>query len=424
MPTITTEVGHASQAGNVMNGTSPYVENNSNAMEVGRSFLVRFSNLTIPRGSTVTASQWVFWISSKNPAATGKLTTIIQMEDTNASGFFRLGVYEDANRTWTTVWTGDIPYAANAGDPQPIVLTDVMNSLLNTKIARADWTEGNPVAFRVYATAEDGDTNLVAKNGEVRTSLTVTYTPPATPTVSTVNLAESADFTVSTYESGAENPNKPYFWTWNSWFGTFAAEPTRTVGPAVDGGSAPYGGNIMKMAAPSATKVGMLYDPINLYGISGPGWYNASVAVFVPNGTPAMKLANYTGTTSTTSTTTGAWEVLHLPVLVSSDERLIQFALESDTAYATGQFCYVANFCITKGREQIYGVSGYRGASGGVTFKHTGGLSWLGGVAEGAKPTTAIVSWNNMSRRGGTNVVFSYSGASAQTQSVIEWRKA
>lgn len=421
---------YLNQFGTVKNGTAGewFKGLESANMEANRSLVARYSGVHIPRTSTITSASLTAWMTSKTPDATSTASVSVQIQNSVSGAPLREGVFEDADRVWSTVWSGSISFNANGGTAQPVIFTFTNLTVLQALVNSASWTNPNSIVMRVFCTSVTGDMSLSRIDAAGQTSYTtINYTAPASPAITPmVNYADNGNFTL-TQHNGTANTNKAHEWNYNAFFGTFTAEPTVALAASFGSVVAPYGGNVARLTASGTSKMGYSHEPINIhYTGTVPGWYTAVCWVYVPTGSAPVKLYDSGRDVSSGLTVaTNSWSRLQVRFLVSAEDNLPRFFIMSDANYTSGQVLYIANFAIVKGRYAPEALNGAMTNTATHVYKYQGGYTHNGSVVEvtsGVVPAPTWVSLNNTTIRGGTTAEWNYVGQGTQSAYSFEWR--
>jgi hypothetical protein len=129
---------------------------------------LRFTNVTIPQGSTIASAYIQFSVDEDDTDAT---SVTIAIEDTGNSGAYANQPFTVSSRSYvgTTVDWNNIPVWTNAGDSGEDQATPDLSTLLQSVVNRSDWASGNAVSFKIEGsgtrTAEsyDGESTLAPK---------------------------------------------------------------------------------------------------------------------------------------------------------------------------------------------------------------------------------------------------------------------
>lgn len=142
---------------------------------------VRFNNITIPQGATITNAYIEFTANDNNSVSAGNPTYTIQGQNVDNAATFTTAANNISGRTWLSgqdvswspgAWSNGS--TTNASTPS---LTNIVQAIVN----RGGWANGNSMAFRItgssttslYREAESFDGNSAAAP-----RLVVTYTTP------------------------------------------------------------------------------------------------------------------------------------------------------------------------------------------------------------------------------------------------------
>ncbi|HMT06866.1 MAG TPA: SdrD B-like domain-containing protein [Pyrinomonadaceae bacterium] len=146
---------------------------------------VRFNNITIPQGATITSAYIQFTANNSGTVSAGNPTYTIQGQNVDNAATFATTANNISGRTWLSgqdvswspgAWTQD--QTTNTSTPS---LTNIVQAIVN----RGGWASGNSMAFRVtgsstnalYREAESWDGGAAAAP-----RLVVTYSMPASCT--------------------------------------------------------------------------------------------------------------------------------------------------------------------------------------------------------------------------------------------------
>jgi len=129
---------------------------------------LRFTNVTIPQGATISSAYIQFAVDEVDSEAT---SVTIAIEDTGNSGAYENQPFTVSSRSYVgnTVDWNNIPAWTNVGDSGQDQATPDLSSLLQSVVNRSDWASGNAVSFKLVgsgartAEAYDGNSTLAPR---------------------------------------------------------------------------------------------------------------------------------------------------------------------------------------------------------------------------------------------------------------------
>lgn len=369
-------------------------------VEANREFILRFFDVDIPSGATITAAYLVYYVYAKNDGDAQSITYDLTYEATAIGGTtirqdatpLRIGVAEEltANRTWGAnhITGGVFNWNTSAGDDQPwqMNVTTLIQQAINTNAGRH-----MTLAFKTKITAETGDMGIGNNTNDHKAALLIQYTG-GTARNEVVEFQGNSNLTLLNPTGGA-----PALWFNNSAYGTYSDIPTYTTASTLDGITAPYGGNVFRITAADAKRVVAFHRPANDPVIGQ--WYCFSAFVYVPSGVPDVRIASFQSlfTDQGRVSTKDAWVRIYSPYIMHY-EALPTFGIASVDPMAVGQKFYIANVNFTKGNHLYPYFDGNTADSatyhrtfewgGGTTGKRVGGVSYV--VLDSAPTVTGI----------------------------------
>ncbi len=121
-----------------------------------RLFGVKFDNVNIPKGVTVTSANILFYSNPASATATQNgqaLTATIAIEASDNAAAFAAVNSNVSSRSAASTTTWDVPISTNA---QEEVLTPNLSSLINSVVNRSGWCGGNSMVFSFSRSSGSG----------------------------------------------------------------------------------------------------------------------------------------------------------------------------------------------------------------------------------------------------------------------------
>jgi hypothetical protein len=408
MPTVNFYPAYSTQEG-FANSTVPetFQRNafGSNSIVNGRSMFVRFTNVDIPPGATITSASITYKVNVKVQTDPNSFDYTYyyqqqsagdtdQMQDTLP---LRVGVQEDtvADRVWGTVSTGTYNWTIGGDQFQDFIVsvTARMQNVFTTNTGRHC-----NLVFRFLASNEVGDVAIGSTPSGRPPVLSITYTGGTAPNEE-VSVNENPNFAVL-------DGTKPQLYDTNSFFGTFSSASTYST-IASDGAiTPPGGGNMCKITATETKNVALHMRPLECDYLTPGEWYTWSWHVYVPSAvTSRVNLSTLPALGGPDTNLKDQWVRLSHSMLVGNDQSFWVGVATTDPI-TSGQFIYVANVNVTRGQGVMPYFDGQTTDSATFhrTFEWGGGTQGKrnGGIAYCVMDATPTITLSSPQRSGNT----------------------
>lgn len=142
---------------------------------------VRFKNVYIPRGATITSARLTF---VSNAISTGNAVFAISADDSDDAPTYSAATNDITSRAQTAAVAWNVTSNWSSGTRY---YTDDITSVVSTVVNRAGWCSGNAMAFTITRTSGTRSAYSYDAYSERSPKLVVTYTPPATGTTANCN---------------------------------------------------------------------------------------------------------------------------------------------------------------------------------------------------------------------------------------------
>lgn len=353
MPTIYVKLQHgATQMGYNSTGGNLIVGNFNAGCKTDRVNILRFSNVPVPKNSTITSAKLYMVYSGKNNTGTAYTLTQSVYVDTQLPS----KPLDTTRNEWTTParsWlepsgstTSTWNFVQGTATSRQIHSHNVKPHLDNM-LANAGWTTaGGSVSFLIaYHSVSNPDyVYLHLPADSFSPFLEITYTEPASDGKQTVvNLQENCNMMNKTTSTGSLSLF-PY--SFNSYFSTFA-QPTYSYS---DTPAAPYGGSALRVQATTGRSMVLLGLP----NLEDGQWYNQSCYIYIPVSAPAGMTVNFSFLgdkgSSPEQSVRGQWVRHNLPFIQAGNNTVWSTVSTSGTTWNSTAEFYVANTQLTKGR--------------------------------------------------------------------------
>ncbi|MBI3546353.1 MAG: VWA domain-containing protein [Gammaproteobacteria bacterium] len=168
------------------NGGTVTTTNTSYNFTSGNVVGVRFMNVYIPRGATITSAKLTFTADATQSAATNITISADDHDDTPTFSTITNDITSRAQTSTSVAWS--VPSWSNGTRYE----SPNIGAVLQTVVNRTGWCSGNAVAFRLTTSSGSRTArayDLYVSNGyeNYNPKLVVTYTPPAAGTITTCN---------------------------------------------------------------------------------------------------------------------------------------------------------------------------------------------------------------------------------------------